>query len=72
MVVMGYWFCDITLSSYLNGGRYDLGFYAGQFMADWRQGLRACRTCPGTAPVPQPRYRRKSPERTGHGAIARE
>ena len=26
MVVMGYWFCDITLSSYLNGTRYDLGF----------------------------------------------
>jgi signal transduction histidine kinase len=30
MVVMGYWFCDITLSSYLNGGRYDFGFYAGR------------------------------------------
>jgi signal transduction histidine kinase len=30
VVVMGYWFCDITLSSYLNGGRYDLGFYAGR------------------------------------------
>jgi signal transduction histidine kinase len=30
MVVMGYWLCDITLSSYLNGGRYDLGFYAGR------------------------------------------
>ena len=30
LVVMGYWFCDITLSSYLNGGRYDLGFYAGR------------------------------------------
>lgn len=30
MVVMSYWFCDITLSSYLNGGRYDLGFYAGR------------------------------------------
>jgi signal transduction histidine kinase len=30
MVVMAYWFCDITLSSYLNGGRYDLGFYAGR------------------------------------------
>jgi C4-dicarboxylate-specific signal transduction histidine kinase len=30
MVVMGYWFCDITLSSYLNSGRYDLGFYAGR------------------------------------------
>jgi signal transduction histidine kinase len=30
MVVMGYWFCDITLGSYLNGGRYDLGFYAGR------------------------------------------
>jgi signal transduction histidine kinase len=30
MVVMGYWFCDITLSSFLNGGRYDLGFYAGR------------------------------------------
>jgi C4-dicarboxylate-specific signal transduction histidine kinase len=26
----GYWFCDITLSSYPNGGRYDLGFYAGR------------------------------------------
>ena len=30
MVVMGYWLCDITLSSYLNGGRYDFGFYAGR------------------------------------------
>jgi two-component system sensor histidine kinase/response regulator len=30
MVVMVYWFCDITLSSYLNGGRYDFGFYAGR------------------------------------------
>jgi len=30
LVVMGYWFCDITLSSYLNGGRYDFGFYAGR------------------------------------------
>ena len=30
MVVMGYWFCDIMLSSYLNGGRYDLGYYAGR------------------------------------------
>jgi signal transduction histidine kinase len=30
MVVMGYWFCDITLGSYLNGTRYDLGFYAGR------------------------------------------
>jgi signal transduction histidine kinase len=30
MVVMGYWFCDITLSSYLNSTRYDLGFYAGR------------------------------------------
>jgi signal transduction histidine kinase len=30
IVVMGYWFCDITLSSYLNGGRYDFGFYAGR------------------------------------------
>jgi signal transduction histidine kinase len=30
IVVMSYWFCDITLSSYLNGGRYDLGFYAGR------------------------------------------
>jgi signal transduction histidine kinase len=30
MVVMGYWLCDITLSSYLNSGRYDLGFYAGR------------------------------------------
>jgi signal transduction histidine kinase len=30
IVVMGYWFCDITLSSYLNGGRYDVGFYAGR------------------------------------------
>src|SRR5258708_241895 len=30
MVGMGYWFCDITLSSYLNGSRYDLGFYGGR------------------------------------------
>lgn len=30
MVVMSYWFCDITLSSYLNANRYDLGFYAGR------------------------------------------
>jgi signal transduction histidine kinase len=30
IVVMGYWLCDVTLSSYLNGGRYDLGFYAGR------------------------------------------
>lgn len=30
MVVMGYWLCDITLSSYLNSGRYDFGFYAGR------------------------------------------
>jgi signal transduction histidine kinase len=30
MVVMGYWLCDITLSSYLNATRYDLGFYAGR------------------------------------------
>jgi signal transduction histidine kinase len=30
MVVMAYWLCDIALSSYLNGGRYDLGFYAGR------------------------------------------
>jgi C4-dicarboxylate-specific signal transduction histidine kinase len=30
VVVMAYWFCDVTLSSYLNGGRYDLGFYAGR------------------------------------------
>jgi signal transduction histidine kinase len=30
IVVMGYWLCDITLASYLNGGRYDLGFYAGR------------------------------------------
>jgi signal transduction histidine kinase len=30
MVVMGYWLCDVTLSSYLNGGRWDLGFYAGR------------------------------------------
>jgi signal transduction histidine kinase len=30
MVVMGYWLCDITLSSYLNANRYDLGFYAGR------------------------------------------
>ena len=30
MVVMGYWLCDVILSSYLNGGRYDLGFYAGR------------------------------------------
>jgi signal transduction histidine kinase len=30
IVVMAYWFCDITLSSYLNATRYDLGFYAGR------------------------------------------
>ena len=30
MVVMGYWLCDVILSSYLNGSRYDLGFYAGR------------------------------------------
>jgi signal transduction histidine kinase len=30
MVVMAYWLCDVILSSYLNGGRYDLGFYAGR------------------------------------------
>jgi signal transduction histidine kinase len=30
MVVMGYWICDVTLSSYLNGGRWDFGFYAGR------------------------------------------
>ncbi|TIU42600.1 MAG: hypothetical protein E5W26_01120 [Mesorhizobium sp.] len=30
MAVMVYWFCHITLSSYLNGGRYDFGFYAGR------------------------------------------
>jgi signal transduction histidine kinase len=30
MVVMSYWLCDITLSSYLNSNRYDLGFYAGR------------------------------------------
>jgi signal transduction histidine kinase len=31
MVVMSYWLCDLTLSAYLNVGRYDLGFYAGRF-----------------------------------------
>ena len=30
MIVMGYWLCDIALSSLLNSGRYDLGFYAGR------------------------------------------
>jgi signal transduction histidine kinase len=30
MVVMGYLLCDITLSSYLNATRYDVGFYAGR------------------------------------------
>jgi C4-dicarboxylate-specific signal transduction histidine kinase len=30
MVVMGYLLCDITLSSYLNVTRYDLGYYAGR------------------------------------------
>lgn len=30
MVVMGYWLCDVTLSSYLNASRYDLGYYAGR------------------------------------------
>jgi len=29
-VVMGYWLCDISLSSYLNLNRYDFGFYAGR------------------------------------------
>jgi len=30
MIAMGYWLCDIALSSLLNSGRYDLGFYAGR------------------------------------------
>lgn len=30
MVVMCVWACDIALSSILNAGRYDLGFYAGR------------------------------------------
>jgi signal transduction histidine kinase len=29
-VVMGYWLCDVILSSYLNSTRYDFGFYAGR------------------------------------------
>lgn len=30
MVVMCAWLCDIALSAVLNGGRFDLGFYAGR------------------------------------------
>ncbi|MES2126545.1 MAG: MASE4 domain-containing protein [Pseudomonadota bacterium] len=30
MVVLGAWLCDIGLSAVLNGGRYDLGWYAGR------------------------------------------
>jgi two-component system, sensor histidine kinase and response regulator len=37
MVVMVAWLCDIALSAMLNGGRYDLGFYAGRIY-----GLLAC------------------------------
>ena len=37
MVVMVAWLCDIALSAMLNGGRYDLGFYAGRIF-----GLLAC------------------------------
>ncbi len=37
MVVMVAWLCDIALAALLNGGRYDLGFYAGRIF-----GLLAC------------------------------
>ncbi|MDH0864252.1 response regulator [Mitsuaria sp. GD03876] len=37
MVVLVAWLCDIALSAMLNGGRYDLGFYAGRVY-----GLLAC------------------------------
>jgi hypothetical protein len=37
MVVMGYWFCDITLSSYLNGAVMIWVFTRDGFMADWRR-----------------------------------
>ncbi|MDO8605838.1 MAG: MASE4 domain-containing protein [Phaeospirillum sp.] len=30
MAVMSAWLCDVGLSAVLNGGRYDLGFYAGR------------------------------------------
>jgi diguanylate cyclase (GGDEF)-like protein len=30
MVVLCVWICDVALSVVLNGGRYDLGFYAGR------------------------------------------
>lgn len=30
MVVMGAWLVDVALSAMLNGGRFDLGFYAGR------------------------------------------
>ena len=30
MVVVVAWLCDVALSAMLNGGRYDLGFYAGR------------------------------------------
>jgi PAS domain S-box-containing protein len=30
MVVMFAWLCDVALSAILNGGRFDLGFYAGR------------------------------------------
>ncbi|WP_343639551.1 response regulator [Roseateles sp.] len=36
-VVLVAWLCDIALSAMLNGGRYDLGFYAGRIY-----GLIAC------------------------------
>ncbi|WP_244186733.1 sensor domain-containing diguanylate cyclase [Paraburkholderia steynii] len=31
MVVLCVWICDVALSVVFNGGRYDLGFYAGRF-----------------------------------------
>ena len=30
MVVLCVWICDVALSAVFNGGRYDLGFYAGR------------------------------------------
>ena len=30
MVVLCVWICDVALSTVFNGGRYDLGFYAGR------------------------------------------
>ena len=30
MVVMGVWICEVALAAVFNGGRFDLGFYAGR------------------------------------------